>query len=266
VSNETTLGYLAGSDATQHVIAQYAREQARIAGEAPLGEAEQHISALNDFADFMAARPRHDQRLVALHRLMAHAGDSETYVPGEQQARLFGMLGGGSGAPTPLPDATLSELVAAAVEDHLSTAAEAVQEIEAERNAVQRELEVSETARMEAESASAEVQQTQDELVAARAEADSLREQVEHLCSMVGERRGNGEAPQHGPAQGDRKAVEGYPGVYSRQSANGDTYFEIGWRVDGKQRWKKIGDDLQEAAEARAAVVAGLSVTEPVPA
>jgi hypothetical protein len=245
VSHETTLGYLTGSDATQHVIAQYAREQARIAGEATLGEAGQHIAALNDFAEFLATRPRHDQRLVALYRLMSQAGDSETYIPGEEQARLFGMLGSAGGVPTPLPDHTLSELVAAAIVDHLSTTAGAVQEVEAKRDAVQRELEVSEAARAAAESASTEVQQLRDESAAARAEADSLREQVEHLRSML-----SGSEEKRG--RPTRKKLDGHDYIYYKDAADGERFYIV--RVpepEGKSRYETVGPDLDEALAKR---------------
>lgn len=255
MSHETTLGYLAGSDATPHLIAQYAREQARVASDATEGEAVAHVEALNAFAEFLATRPRHDQRIYAMYRLMGATGNSDTYTPGEQQARLFGMLGSSGGIPTPLPDTTLSELVAAAVDDHLAVGGEQRAAMQQERDTALCDLEISEAARIEAESASAEVQQIRDELVAARAEADDLRGQAAHLRSMLPGKVEPAEAEVGSPiVRPRRRAVEGYPGIYESERADGEIVYEIGFRIDGKQKWETIGPDFEKAVAARLAV------------
>jgi hypothetical protein len=249
-TSETTLGRRAGNDAIAQIIATYARNQARIAAETFPGDgAGRHIEALNGFGDFLSTRHQEDQRIYTLYRLQAYAGDSDSYKPGETQSLLFGRLGMGGGANAPLLDATLNELVAAAIDDYLENSAEQASRLRTERDEAQAALETSEAARELAKSSSLAIEQLEADLVAANAELDDLRRQNTHLRAMVAPEAGtNAERP-------DWTAVEGYPNISERPNAQGETVYRIGWRDDdGKQRWKTTGPNLADAIEARTAI------------
>jgi hypothetical protein len=49
------------------------------------------------------------------------------------------------------------------------------------------------------------------------------------------------EAPPEQSARPRRKSVEGEPNIYFSEDAAGETVYEVGWREDGKQRWKTTG-------------------------
>lgn len=116
---QTTLGRSVGSDAFVHQIAAHARKQAELAEQASGGEAAGHVAALHNVADLLTltARVPRDQRIFALWKIAMYTPDSDAYLRGENQASLFGKLG--TGVAAPLPESTLNELVAAAVDDLL---------------------------------------------------------------------------------------------------------------------------------------------------
>ncbi|HEX2706690.1 MAG TPA: hypothetical protein VHM66_01615, partial [Solirubrobacterales bacterium] len=93
--------------------------KAQIADEASGGEAAGHVAALHNVADLLTltARVPRDQRIFALWKIAMYTPDSDAYLRGENQASLFGKLG--TGVAAPLPESTLNELVAAAVDDLL---------------------------------------------------------------------------------------------------------------------------------------------------
>ncbi|HEX2707743.1 MAG TPA: hypothetical protein VHM66_07015, partial [Solirubrobacterales bacterium] len=92
---QTTLGRSVGSDAFVHLIAAHARKQAELAEQASGGEADGHVAALHNFADFLTTRGPRDQRIFALWKMAMYSPDSDAYLPGENQASLFGKLGTG---------------------------------------------------------------------------------------------------------------------------------------------------------------------------
>jgi len=61
---------------------------------------------------------------------------------------------------------------------------------------------------------------------------------------MVGNRK---------PAKPRRRVVDGHPGVYYKDTAEGEVY-EVMWTEDGRTRWKTIGPNLEEAIAERAAL------------
>ncbi len=201
MTETTTLGRIAGSDATPALVATFAKEQARIADEL---EAGAHAEALRNFSDFMAGRPRADQRIYLLWKI-SFVGDSDVYSPGENQRLLFGKLGVDGTAP--LPDATLNELAAAAVDDFLEHIIADTSKVRDERDqALSRAegAEAADTAKAEAEAKVTELTTALEEI---SAERDTLREHVTHYASMLG-----GEETK--PAPSRRTSVAGHVGVY----------------------------------------------------
>jgi hypothetical protein len=241
----TTLGRIAGNDATAAIVGQHAKNQADVATEA-FPEAGAHIAALKDFGEQVSGKTRDDQLIYILYRLQAHQSDSDHYQPGENQAELFGKLG--MGGPAPSAEQTLQELVACAVDDYLQNAGSQLTALRAERDQAQTALETSEAARELAESRSAAIENLESDLVAANADLDDLRRLNTHLRAMAGKDSVPTERP-------DWKSVEGYPNVYEKPNAKGEIVYRIGFRDDaGEQRWKTTGPNLADAIEARTAI------------
>lgn len=253
MNEHTTLNHRANGAAVAAITA-YVKDQARVAAESlehsdPVGP--RHISALENFAQFVASKGIRDERIYVLNRIGGWWGDGHDFEPGPQVEKLFGMLGAqGSATPTPPPDTTLNELAAAAVDDLLDrTDAEKA----ALRGHVAQAEKLAEGAAAVSERAE-KAEATADTLTAELEEANgtiaSLREQITHLRAM------NGEAgpPTRSPSQAKprRVAVEAQTGVYEKEKADGEILYEIGWREDGKQKWLVVGPDLQEAVETRA--------------
>lgn len=241
----TTLGRIAGNDATAAIIGQHAKNQSALAAEA-FPEAAAHIAALKNLGEQVSGRSRDDQLIYIMYRLQAHQGDSDRYQPGENQAELFGKLGIGS--PAPSTEQTLQELAACAVDDYLQDAGSQLTALRAERDQVQAALETSEAARELAESRSAAIENLESDLVAANADLDDLRRLNTHLRAMVGPEAVPVERP-------DWKSVEGYPNIYQKPNAEGEMIYRIGFRDEaGAQRWKTTGPNLADAIEARTAI------------
>jgi hypothetical protein len=241
---QTTLGHSVGSDAFVHQIAAYARNQAVIAEQATGGEASAHVAALNNFAEFLTTRGPRDQRIYALWKMAVYSPDADAYLPGEGQAELFGKLGTGISAP--LPESTLNELIAVAVDDLLETKSVERAGLCRERDAAVAKSERADAAEADAATSRARIGELEADLGAAGEQVSTLTEQIEHLRRMV---------PQGAGVENDsrrRVKVPDHTGVYSVPGT--DTY-EIGWRHRGKQKWKVIGPDLAEAVAAREALV-----------
>ena len=240
---ETTLRRLAGNDGVGKLIAQYPSNQAAIADE--VGQGGSHTEALRTLADFLSTRDQADQRIRALYLISSHFGDSDEYLPGEAQVTLFGRLGTDGGAP--LPDATLSELVGVAVEDLMTHNSGAAQTLRQERDAALARIEAAEQAQAVAEAATEELEALRVEVAEVRATLATKDGQIAHLQAMLS---GSDREPKGEPR---RRRLPGHTGIYYRQTADGKT-FEITWREGGRQRWRTVGTDLDEAIAARAAL------------
>jgi hypothetical protein len=239
---QTTLGRSVGSDAFVHQIAAHARKQAELAEQASGGEAGGHVAALHNFADFLTTRGPRDQRIYALWKMAMYSPDSDAYLPGENQASLFGKLG--TGVAAPLPESTLNELVAAAVDDLLEAKSAERASLQGERDRAVEKSARADAAEERAAVAETRIERLEAELGAAGETVDSLTAQIEHLRTMV---------PSGGKTEW--KVVEYHPGVYEKQNAAGEITYRIGWRdKEQVQRWKAIGTDLDEAVAARAAI------------
>ena len=101
------------SDGFARIVARYIREASETA-RAALPDANAHHKALSDLADFVDGLPMQDQRLRALW--LANGQDSDSYSPGEDQQRFFGLIGDAA-STVPSHDEAISELVACAVSD-----------------------------------------------------------------------------------------------------------------------------------------------------
>lgn len=215
-----------------------------------------HVAALREFDNFLAGLPPDDQRLVALDCIAKKRTPPKRFEswrrpfsPTEKQEVLFARLG--TSESPPRPSLTFDELLAAAVVDLIE---------EARRDETR-----TSGALADAEARVAELSDALDgharqgaELEEGRAEIGSLKEEIKELERDVEELRtyvaaGVGKEPaQAEPEKPPRRTkVDGETGVYFRDSTEGRVY-EIGFPDDtGKQRWKAVGPDLQEAIDLR---------------
>ena len=244
--SKTTLGKRAGSDAAPGLISAYVRERARIAAEVPIGgNPGRRLEALASFAEYVGSQLQDDQRIRALYVLMGYSGSTEEYRPGEIQRQVVALLGADRAAPQ--PSSTLSELVAAAVDDVVVLAGEKEAQVRRERDEAQAQAEGSREAEERSQRLSTELEECRaerQEFAGALAEREG---QIAQLQAMLGGTSNR----QDGAAETRRRTrVPDAPGVYFTDTANGRVY-EVGFREDGKQRWKRIGPDLDEAVATR---------------
>jgi hypothetical protein len=87
------------------------------------------------------------------------------------------------------------------------------------------------------------------ELAAVEAKVIEQRERIENLAEKVSflsliqeaqEEENIRERPR-------RESLEGEPNIYFSEHAGGETVYEVGWKTRGRQNWKTIGPDLDEA-------------------
>lgn len=231
----TTLNHHANA-ATGPRIAEYLRKRAQVL-DSQGNEHRRQCAEVRSLAAHLDSRKPTDERIYILSRAAPPDMDG-LYKPGPQQRRLIDSLGAKVTAVE--PDVALSELASCAVDDALAS----VEEARGERNKVTVELEESEqrerVADHAAETARAESRRLEAEAEANRERIGELEILVEHLQS------GNGSKDRV-----RRKNVEGQPHLYWTETGDGDVKYEVSYRQLGKQKWKVIGPDYDEAVKAR---------------
>jgi hypothetical protein len=149
-------------------------------------------------------------------------------------------------APTPDPDTTLNEFVAAGVEDAITELRKKIATVSTERDAALERanhgaVSVERAAELEAELAAA------NELISGHAgEIAELSAKVRYLSEM-----GIGEEQEKKPR---RIKVEGETGIYFYETTLGREY-EVTWTAEGKMKWAKAGPDLDEALAERVRLI-----------
>jgi hypothetical protein len=88
-------------------------EKADVASQAGVDDGQRE-QALRTLSKYLASLQLQDQRLDAFWQIAAATGNRDTYRPGEKQTTLLALLGE---VPPPLPDSTVTGLLAAAVDD-----------------------------------------------------------------------------------------------------------------------------------------------------
>jgi hypothetical protein len=245
------------NDRVAHQLGTTLQEKAQQAQVALSGSAfvDAHVAALEKLSDYVTNLDRDDGRLHALWNIAGARGidmDSRYYDLSEPEQTVVASLGRPIGTP---PDESLNSLLAAGVQgalDHLR------HQLAVERG----KAEAGDEAKTRLEAANeriTELEAERDDLLGrvatTDADASDYRSRYQYLLTMVGgsEDGPNGEGASVGkPTPQRRKAVEGEPHLYSTVKASGDVVFEVGWRdSDGRQRWKRIGSDLEEARRLR---------------
>ncbi len=187
-------------------------------------------------------------------------GNTDTWEPGSLQSDLLGRLG--TQGPAPQADTTLNELVAAGVSDLAEHAAGVQAKAFSQRDTA---LAESDQLREQAE----RVPQLVEQLEEAQAQVNSLTSDNQELEGKVAYLREHFQAKVEAtPSKKARRTkVEGEKGVYFNDTSEGRVY-EIGYPDDeGKQRWKTVGPDLEEAIALRRELAGKpFEAKEPVPA
>jgi len=206
------------------------------------------FEALSELAGLVERLPLDDPRLVSLMLVRGQMGDSDTWEPAEEQLTYLSTVGQ-SGHKEPSSENSLNRLVTASIEDLLEFKNGQVRRLDAQTVRDRSRAEELADADRERNDLRLEVESLQVELEAARQELADTTKQRDLLRTY-----GNGK-----PKKERRKAVDGHTGIYTADTADGQKY-EVGWTEDGKQRWKTIGPDLEEACRFRAQVTG-----DPVP-
>lgn len=240
-------------------LREWVREQADRSERAGGGQwTSRQAATIREFDRFLAGLGPENQQLVTLLHLSeerrsideAQGRDRFAFFPSHKQEMIFARLGTYEG-PQP-PQTTLDELVFAGVHDYCSGMA-------ATRNQVAAERERADALGAELESAQALQAETlqqgesvASELVEAREEIVELEEIVETLRRHLGDGEEPGEGKPKAKPRRTKVEGEGMTGIYTVGAPDGEVY-EIGFPdSDGKQRWRRVGDDLQEAVSLRA--------------
>lgn len=209
-----------------------------------------HAAALDELADFIHGMALSDPLIWGLWLLASYTGgDTDRWgTTGQHQTMLLHQLGRGPNAPD--PRSTVAELLAAGVQDFAeSKAAENLRLEQLEADRTERTDQAKEIHRLERELTESKEREAalQGELTEAK---DARQQMAELLESNVA--AGTPVVESKKPSKLPRREKAGdHPGVYKRTKADGETVYEIGWMEDGKQRWKIVGPDLEEAIAAR---------------
>lgn len=273
----TTLGEPVVGDSYGNTVAGHVRDQARIARElhggrqASIGR-KANIATLEALADFIASLPQSNQLLRALQVIEIARGTSrDRFNPGPKANRYLAQVGLQEVAALDA-EPTFEGLVAACAVDLAAQVGESA--AAAKREAEGREAAEQANSRLAKSLSDSEagMDQWRNRAIEHEAEVRRLTSQLDHAVSMI-------ESPETGDdasrvsvkIERGAKVSEGsrrqrHPDVenlYTRKDSKGATVYELGWREDGKQRWRTIGPDLPEALDARAQLVKAGLIREP---
>jgi len=116
----TTLGRRCASDLLPVALLEYLSEQAEMARRTLSNGGGVHLESVESFRNWLASHnDLDDPRLWALWTLQGASGDTNGFTPSDLQANLIARLG--TSGPVPDPSSTLSELVAAGIEDAITS-------------------------------------------------------------------------------------------------------------------------------------------------
>jgi hypothetical protein len=232
--------FIAGLPTADNLARQFKAESARRQAEA-LGGFRAYLSELEH------DDPRYFQLAEATGRRVGAKSFAAQpfYEPTPSARRLF--YEAGLGAPTP-PAATLDLLVSATVADVTREYQSHVGTLEQERKAAFAERDKAQARAAELEAAATERTALAAQLERANRKAERQRARTADLegflATIAEDKR--------------RILVEGEKGIYQAPNKEaGQLVYEIGYREDGKQRWKRLapGASIEDARAERARLV-----------
>lgn len=265
----STLGKKVIGDGYGNRVAAHLRQEAATAkglGEQTI-QLKTHVTALKALAAFVAALPQTNQVLRGLQTAENGRGiPVDRFEPGPK-ARVF-LAQVGLGVTAPDAAEAFEEFAAACVED----LADKLKEVgaSARRDAERTEAAERRVAQLSRDLSNAEEEVTnwREKALELEAENRQLTAQVDHAVAMAENPEAGDDAVKGSAISRVAGKVVGgsrrqrHPDVsnlYHRKDARGTTIYELGFREDGKQRWKTVGPNLQEALDARKELVeAGL--------
>jgi hypothetical protein len=249
--SNTTLGQWASVDIPV-TAREYIRRQAEVAREALGKDGREHVAGLEALADYIAGCSPQDPRMWTLAIIAAIYGDRDRFHGGgKMTGELLSRLAGEWEVAAPHQDVTLSELIGAQVSDlieHLgSRVGEAVKAAELAQNEV-RELREQAALGLAAD---AELKELRELVNVLTAEKGEVEHKLEYVRAHYGPQAEAEERARKKAARRRRVEGEGLTGIYVVDTPDGEVY-EIGFHdADKRQRWKRVGPDLEEAIELR---------------
>jgi hypothetical protein len=244
---QTTLGKRSYSDAIPTGLKQFVDHRiglARAALDQRDPGAGRHIEALANFGNSLGMRGPDptDPRMWALWLQQSALGGTDDFTPGETQIALLSRVGTTT-APTPDPDTTLNEFIAAGVDDVVRELQEKIAAANNERAAAVERAGRNGTALARAETLERELAEANDAISGHAGEMLEMEAKVRYLSEM-----GVGDEQKDKPR---RIKVEDQVGIYFYETSLGREY-EVTWTADGKMKRAKAGPDLDEAVAERA--------------
>lgn len=209
---------------------------------------QRHIGALKRLANELGPYGPHptDPRAYALWLIAGAFGEVDRFIPTKRQSDLLHTFGEALGDDVGA-DVTLSELVAAGLEDYIEYAEQLLKGTRKERDeALENSAGLAES-EQETARLSGEMEKAQETIAGLEEELTKRQQTIDYLQQM-----GGGSASEESGATGqgvpDKTKIE--KGVYRTAAGK----LKIVWtNTEGRQRWHTLGDgaDLQQARTLR---------------